>query len=75
MKSALFTCDQCGAQKKESNHWFIGVRYPGNNAYMIRMWDTKLLLSGVMVTSLIPEEHLCGLGCATKAMCAALESK
>jgi len=70
MKSELFTCDQCGTQKKESNHWFIGTRSTANDAYLIRRWDVKRLTPPDL-----PEEHLCGIGCATKAMCAALESK
>ena len=29
------TCDVCGAQKQDSNHWFILLRYKGDDTSLI----------------------------------------
>jgi hypothetical protein len=34
MRQILYTCDVCGAEKKEANHWFIIFsHYPGTRLY------------------------------------------
>ena len=54
MRVSSIICDECGVQKKESNHWFIGF-----------LWSTG---NGISVRPMSPKEpndlkHLCGEKC------------
>jgi len=53
----VITCDICGSQKHQTNHWFVAYEESGE----LRMsgWNSLHLLS--------PEtKHLCGEACAHK---------
>ena len=53
----VITCDICGIQKQQTNHWFVAREESGE----LRMsgWNSRYLQS--------PEtKHLCGEACAHK---------
>jgi hypothetical protein len=53
----VITCDICGSEKGETNHWFVG--YEESGELRISDWNPLHLLS--------PEaKHLCGETCAHK---------
>jgi hypothetical protein len=53
----VITCDICGTQKRETNHWFVA--YEESGELRISGWNSLHLLS--------PEtKHLCGETCAHK---------
>lgn len=57
MIKQVITCDICGAQKREANHWFVASQESGE--LRINGWNSLRLLS--------PEtKHLCGETCAHK---------
>lgn len=57
MIQQVITCDVCGSQKRQSNHWFIACEESGD--LRIGAWKSPQLLS--------PEtKHLCGEACAHK---------
>lgn len=66
MRTETYTCDECGAVKGESNHWFV-ADIDGSYFGILR-WppESAESPSGERL-------HLCGLGCATKAMTKALQ--
>ena len=51
-----YTCDVCGAERQESNHWF--------------MWQGDITFEKWSEDLADTEEwgHLCGIGCATKKL-------
>lgn len=53
MRTERFTCDQCGIEKGETNHWYIVVLPPleGFNVYT---WESGM-----------PGKHVCGQNCAS----------
>lgn len=62
-----YICDECGTQKKESNHWWVltlrGRSYNGSefvNAFVLLPWEEPDAM-GVRA-------HLCSESCATKAL-------
>jgi hypothetical protein len=58
MKIAGYTCDECGVQKQQSNHWLIGLA---------KQWMEFWPWDEVMASR--PEYlHLCGEGCAAKVL-------
>lgn len=61
-----YTCDVCGVQKKESNHWFLArIDYSGRCARVIP-WSAVGAAAAEVV-------HLCGSGCAQRWLGFALE--
>jgi len=53
----VITCDICGSQKRQTNHWFVA--YEESGELRISGWNSLHLLS--------PEtKHLCGETCAHK---------
>jgi hypothetical protein len=51
----VITCDICGSQKRQTNHWFVA--YEESGELRISGWNSLHLLS--------PEtKHLCGETCA-----------
>ena len=62
-----YLCDVCGKQRGESNHWFRASLIQ-RTRFVIVFWDQQLLLANEDT-----EIHICGLGCATKAMLKAME--
>lgn len=53
----VITCDVCGSQKQQTNHWFVAYEECGE--LRIGGWDSLRVLS--------PEtKHLCGETCAHK---------
>lgn len=56
MKIQAYQCDECGVQKKESNHWVLCL---AKRWIELWPWDE--------VMAVRPEYlHLCGEGCAGK---------
>jgi hypothetical protein len=57
MRQILYTCDVCGVQKKEANHWFIIFTcYPGTRLYK---WSAADPTDKQAV-------HLCGENCVNR---------
>ena len=59
----IFNCDQCGAERKEANHWFV-VRMTALGLYF-NTWawaEQEGLLEDSLTT------HLCGQQCAHKLL-------
>ena len=50
-------CDICGAQKRQTNHWFVAYEETGE--LRISGWNSLHLLSA-------ETKHLCGEACAHK---------
>jgi hypothetical protein len=57
MIQQVITCDICGAQKHQANHWFVACEESGE--LRIRGWNSLQMLSPVT-------KHLCGETCAHK---------
>jgi hypothetical protein len=53
----VITCDMCGAQKRQTNHWFVAREESGE--MRIRGWNSLHLLSH-------GTKHLCGETCVHK---------
>jgi hypothetical protein len=51
------TCDICGSQKHQTNHWFVA--YEESGELRIRGWNSLHLLSH-------ETKHLCGEACVHK---------
>lgn len=78
---STFRCDECGKLKEEANHWYKALVFrpppAASNRFMVEPWDSPNL--GVAIKGEIgwvaPERvlHLCGMGCAVKAMTKAME--
>jgi hypothetical protein len=51
----VFTCDECGTQKKETNHWVLGQygTYRGRPIVSVMSWDDVAALDA-------DTEHFCG---------------
>ena len=63
MQVDTYKCDVCGALKKEANHWFIATTgMVGYARFIIVPWG------GSLPGSADDFLHLCGMGCAIKAM-------
>ena len=61
MQVNTYKCDVCGALKKEANHWFMaGTGMIGDARFIVVPWGGSLPGGATL--------HLCGIGCATKAM-------
>ena len=57
MIEQVITCDICGLQKREANHWFVASQESGE--LRISSWNSlRLMSSGA--------KHLCGETCAHK---------
>jgi hypothetical protein len=65
MKSETYTCDECGKQKQESNHWWILSQVAraqlGPCFSLLPMNLIGRVESGI-------SEHLCSESCAIKAL-------
>jgi hypothetical protein len=61
----IYTCDICGAEKRETNHWFVLVR--GNAGLSVTSLTHFQSLHSPLRQS---DEllHLCGQSCAVKAV-------
>jgi hypothetical protein len=59
MKIQGYQCDECGVQKKESNHWVIAYNYVP--AMIFQPWDNEQADKEGVLT-------LCGEGCAAKVL-------
>ena len=64
MRIEGYTCDVCGVQRGESNHWFMS-RY-GEGYFRIEEWNAQ---SAKLPTC----KHICGSQCATKCLNQTLE--
>lgn len=67
MKTSIFTCDGCGTEKKESNHWYVVA---SGKYFSVAPW-------GHMEFSTIPNSfarddsdarHICGHECLMKQL-------
>ena len=57
MKIHVYQCDECGVQKKESNHWVLAFV---NTERALNFWPWS---------DDVPDAiHLCGEGCAAKVL-------
>ncbi len=63
MTKTTYTCDQCGAEKREANHW-LALRTPASN-YIL---PTLQILS--FVDSGPSDEHICGMVCLIRRVTA-----
>ena len=57
-----YICDECGTQKKESNHWWLLTIFEceTGDKFEIGPWNEDDVQDGV--------KHLCSESCATKAL-------
>lgn len=67
MKSETYTCDECGKQKQESNHWFKLCFTDGY--FQFWTWDAARE-TNLEFEEIDGEEqrHICSESCATKAL-------
>lgn len=59
-----YKCDVCGTIKKETNHWFIGLRT--RTQTIIEVWNTEGSRDRTAC-------HLCGIQCSLKWVGVALQ--
>jgi hypothetical protein len=64
MEFISFKCDECGKVRGESNHWFWLLNLPGR--CVIGEWGAPIRDENAK------PQHLCGIGCAVKAMSKAM---
>jgi hypothetical protein len=72
MKSEVYSCDGCGKQKQESNHWwrlrpYAQQRTPSlliADVFILIPWDTTVVNAGDDTV----EKHICSEPCASKAL-------
>jgi hypothetical protein len=59
-----YVCDYCGAQKRETNHWWLLRRYTsdGQEVFELASWNEHAAAAAEGV------EHICGQECAQKAL-------
>lgn len=70
-----YICDYCGAQKAETNHWWLLIP-PGRLIYSNDVWDggiefttfSLLVKWNGYIAELNGVEHICGQECASKAL-------
>jgi hypothetical protein len=65
-----YVCDECGTQKKESNHWWLVVPLSMLSA-TVRDYDARVFIIAVWSPALAESQgvaHLCSESCATKAL-------
>lgn len=71
---STFRCDECGKLKEEANHWYkalvFGPPPATSNRFMVALWDSPYLEFAIEGKRIL---HLCGMGCAVKAMTKAME--
>jgi hypothetical protein len=67
---STFRCDECGKLKQDANHWFRATEIAGP-CFVIRTWEDPTL-EFVSPDEIEKELHLCGMGCAVKAMTKAM---
>lgn len=71
MEFQSYKCDECGRVKGEANHWFRATRVPGPR-FVIVPWDILLFR---VPDPAATEQHLCGIVCATRALCKAMSAE
>ena len=59
----VFTCDVCGQQKQETNHWFMLFEHL--DKLVITTWVTSDPTAHKKAANV---KHVCGEGCAQKAL-------
>jgi hypothetical protein len=64
MKAAIYKCDYCGVERKEANHWFVGIVLvcadPAINRPMLKLYFWP------EYADQIGAKHLCGQACVHK---------
>ena len=81
---STFRCDECGKLKEEANHWFKAARLQvdridnpaGTPRFMILTWGDAVspdLRGPRGDIGRLEYLHLCGMGCAVKAMTKVME--
>jgi hypothetical protein len=58
VRKEIFTCDVCGAEKKEANHWWMAQI--SSRQFLLWPWDTGARDKGIL--------HLCGEACVLKRL-------
>lgn len=66
MIRTIFSCDQCGVEKKESNHWVLAYRIRGHLLFV--PWATDPDTLPLQYNSEV--YHLCGEGCSARLLSA-----
>jgi hypothetical protein len=56
MKTEIYTCDVCGTQKKESNHWFVLF-----SPFYLSTWTNE-------AQNVEDAVHICSSQCAHKKL-------
>lgn len=70
-QKTVYCCDICGAEKKETNHWFRAwpILIDGNAvATFVIIWDlsaANILAPHALSVKQVPA-HLCGEACVTR---------
>jgi hypothetical protein len=70
MKREIITCDVCGVERGESNHWFMGISPVSSGDWTsIKKWSDETAKLNTTV------KHLCGQLCVHKFIDAFMEGK
>lgn len=64
---ATYTCDNCGATKGETNHWFA-IRANGNRSTLLPTFTV-----GAFIDAGADDSHLCGESCLSVAVSKAIQ--
>lgn len=81
-REEIFKCDSCGAQKGDTNHWFLIVPPPkeatsNDKAVQIIRFANAMLLLPFNVDDAFKAgvEHYCGAACVQKRVAVFLDEK
>ena len=58
----VFKCNECGAERKEANHWFIVTIF--SNQICIYKWEK----APELIVESIDAQHLCGRACLSSTL-------
>lgn len=64
MLKALYTCDQCGAEKRNTNHWFVVREIKSDNFSCLTVLQIHPFEDG----GLPIDQHICGQACLVQAV-------
>lgn len=75
MESIKYTCDECGVEKRESNHWFRLFTTKTNNlpdtVFVASTWNIAELPD----TEIFKEQHLCSESCLLKKISSLVQKR
>jgi hypothetical protein len=64
MERTQYTCDVCGTEKKETNHWWLFV--VNDDGFQLAPWGTPWYQTRQRPQATI--QHLCGQACAIRKL-------